>query len=165
MLSANIQNSWNSNERRESLWWRCDLGLPRMPKDSSHNYQRHEAVSREMAKLRRTLATDTQEMARKEYFRNIHGVRSRPTDKTAFLARLILNHAVRTVLTMSTGTRTRSCLPRSTLSLNGLTSWTTFTDLKRRIMTRTSCSHIASSTGNMFFKYLSSCSLSSFQPV
>ena len=35
-----------------------------------HLYQRHEAVSREMTKLRKVLATDTRETARKDYFRN-----------------------------------------------------------------------------------------------
>jgi hypothetical protein len=33
-------------------------------------YQRHEAVSREMTKLHKTLATDTREPARKDYFSN-----------------------------------------------------------------------------------------------
>ncbi|CAG8128817.1 unnamed protein product [Penicillium nalgiovense] len=35
-----------------------------------HLYQRHKAVDREMTKLRKTLATDTRETARKDYFRN-----------------------------------------------------------------------------------------------
>ena len=35
-----------------------------------HLYQRHEAVSREITKLRKALATDTRETARKDYFRN-----------------------------------------------------------------------------------------------
>lgn len=35
-----------------------------------HLYQRHKAVDREMTKLRKTLVTDTREMARKDYFRN-----------------------------------------------------------------------------------------------
>ncbi|KAJ5161353.1 hypothetical protein N7492_006745 [Penicillium capsulatum] len=35
-----------------------------------HLYQRHEAVKKDLAKLRKTLATDTRERARKDYFQN-----------------------------------------------------------------------------------------------
>ncbi|KAI3097945.1 hypothetical protein CBS147333_9183 [Penicillium roqueforti] len=39
-------------------------------KSFPHLYQRHKVVDREMTKLRKTLATNTRETARKDYFRN-----------------------------------------------------------------------------------------------
>ena len=35
-----------------------------------HLYQRHKTVDKEITKLRKALATDTRETARKDYFRN-----------------------------------------------------------------------------------------------
>ncbi|KAJ5438594.1 uncharacterized protein N7458_009592 [Penicillium daleae] len=39
-------------------------------KSFPHLYQRHQAVNKELSKLRKALTTDTQEAARKDYFRN-----------------------------------------------------------------------------------------------
>lgn len=120
---------------------------------SPHLYQRHDAVRKELSRLRKTLAKDTRETARKEYF--TMSLCSKSTGRSNnFSVNLMLGTVMPMALMMKTGNF--PSLNTSFPSERGW--WKTSTVLKRSALMRISYLHDVSRLLKTWFRSRSSAS-------